>query len=233
MTAESIVSFSSRLSVALSSPQRVHSTSAWQSFLLCFMVQFRLMIFHEKEIGEGTDMKTLAFILQLLLNLVSPHPWSLFLFSSMSLQAKVYIWRDPTWQHWIKCPCQIWMWPATMKAGEDSFISGYPISSWLVRTYRAEPWPTALDAPSLASSSCCRSTKAECSQSHLPSISFLVPCPPLPGPHPAIHPWGSGTKVYFTTEGTSQKHSTALEIPYVLERNSIAQPPSKSVWTGT
>lgn len=71
MTAESIVSFLSRLSVALSSPQRVHSTSAWQSFLLCFEIQFRLMSTKRKQ-GEGTDMKTLAFILELFLNLIFP-----------------------------------------------------------------------------------------------------------------------------------------------------------------
>lgn len=53
MTAESIVSFPSRLSVALSSPQRVHSTRAWQSFLLCFVIQFRLLIFHKEEAKRG------------------------------------------------------------------------------------------------------------------------------------------------------------------------------------
>lgn len=65
-----------------------------------------------------------------------------------------------------------------------------------------------------------------------PPRRYSATRPPPPGPHPTVYPWGSGTRVYFTIVVTSQKYSTALEIPCVLRRDSIAQPPARSVWTG-
>lgn len=42
------------------------------AILLCFVIQFRLLIFHKEETREGIDMQMLACMLDLFLHLIIP-----------------------------------------------------------------------------------------------------------------------------------------------------------------
>lgn len=73
-----------------------------------------------------------------------------------------------------------------LEVRRDSFIWGIP-NSCLICPHHCKLWPRALDAPFLASLLLTDPPQSE-------RASQVYPCP---GPHPTIHPWGSGTRVYF------------------------------------
>lgn len=87
MTAESIVPFPSKLSMAFSHPKRAHSTSTWQCFPSCFAIQFTMLIFWKGEIRRGTIHENTGLHSGVI---SKPHflPQCWFLFYGMPLQTK-------------------------------------------------------------------------------------------------------------------------------------------------
>lgn len=200
MTVEFVVWFP-RMSMALNSPQRVHSTSAWQSFLLSFVIQFRLLIFHQEETKRGNWHKNWHKNS----GLVSKPHFSPLEFVPTLLYAStsqgIYLAQShlgtlnqmPMPDVEVAC-CYCGEVTASSQEGLNLLLAGL---SPLPRAVTRSSWcsfPSSLFSLFL----------------HQSRVSVRATHSPPPGRHPTVHPLGHGRGCILLLWGQSQKYSTAL-----------------------